>query len=103
MLRSWGPRADIPAVNQKAREAAAQLLAQLAILRLDSKQVSCLGNIQDCGKRVLRTSVLLDLRDLCKTPAMPTPIAQYGVCSTHCEAVTGSGMHIWAGMCLLVC
>ena len=42
MLRSWGPRADIPAVNQKAREATAQLLAQLAILRLDSKQVSCL-------------------------------------------------------------
>lgn len=40
MLRSWGPRADIPAVNQKAREATAQLLAQLAILRLDSKQVS---------------------------------------------------------------
>ena len=59
MLRSWGPRADIPAVNQKAREAAAQLLAQLAILRLDSKQVTCLANIFDCRGRELRTSVLL--------------------------------------------
>ena len=39
MLRSWGPRANIPAVNQKAREAASQLLAQLAVLRTDSKQV----------------------------------------------------------------
>ena len=39
MLRSWGPRANIPAVNQKAREAASQLLAQLAVLRIDSKQV----------------------------------------------------------------
>ena len=39
MMRSWGPRANIPAANQKAREAAAQLLAQLAVIRLDSKQV----------------------------------------------------------------
>lgn len=55
MLRSWGPRADIPAVNQKAREAAAQLLAQLAILRLDSKQASCLANFCDCSGKELRT------------------------------------------------
>lgn len=39
MMRSWGPRANIPAANQKAREAAAQLLAQLAVIRLDAKQV----------------------------------------------------------------
>lgn len=39
MPRSWGPRANIPAANQKARLAAAQLLAQLAVLRLDSAQV----------------------------------------------------------------
>ena len=39
MVRSWGTSANIPAANQKAREAAAQLLAQLAVIRLDSKQV----------------------------------------------------------------
>lgn len=44
MLRSWGPNANIPAVNQKAREAAAQLLAQLAVLRIDSKQVNHLAS-----------------------------------------------------------
>ena len=51
MLRAWGPRANIPAVNQKAREAASQLLAQLAVLRTDSKQVKlawrcCLLSLQ---------------------------------------------------------
>ncbi len=39
MPRSWGPRANIPAANQKARLAAAQLLAQLAVMRVDSPQV----------------------------------------------------------------
>ena len=34
MLRTWGPRANIQAVNQQARLAAAQLLGQLAVLRL---------------------------------------------------------------------
>ena len=39
MMRSWGPRANIPAANQKARGGTAQLLAQLAVILLDSKQV----------------------------------------------------------------
>ncbi|CAL8460688.1 g219 [Coccomyxa elongata] len=38
MPRTWGPRANIQAANQKARLAAAQLLAQLAVLRLDTAQ-----------------------------------------------------------------
>lgn len=43
MMRSWSPSANIPAANQKAREAAAHLLAQLAVIRLDSKQVEFLN------------------------------------------------------------
>jgi hypothetical protein len=38
MPRSWGPRVNIPAVNQQARLAAAQLLAQLAVIRLNATQ-----------------------------------------------------------------
>ena len=45
MMRSWGPSANIPAANQKAREAAAQLLAQLAVIRLDSKRVELLTRV----------------------------------------------------------
>lgn len=39
MPRTWGPRANIHSANQKAQLAAAQLLAQLAVLRLDTAKV----------------------------------------------------------------
>ena len=39
MPRTWGPRANIQAANQKARLAAAQLLAQLAVMRLNTAKV----------------------------------------------------------------
>ncbi len=56
--RTWGPRVDIPAVNQQARAAAAQLLAQLAVIRLDLHQArtpshalsSCLGSSLAAGR-----------------------------------------------------
>lgn len=64
MLRSWGPRADIPAVNQKAREAAAQLLAQLAILRLDSKQEN--------GCSVVDTAVMEQASDKASSSSQDT-------------------------------
>lgn len=47
MLRTWGPRANIQAVNQQARLAAAQLLGQLAVLRLHqvgTPHLLCYGN-----------------------------------------------------------
>ncbi|KAK9824432.1 hypothetical protein WJX72_010204 [[Myrmecia] bisecta] len=38
MPRAWGPRANIPAVTQRARLASAKVLAQLAILRIGAPQ-----------------------------------------------------------------
>ena len=68
MLRSWGPRANIPAVNQKAREAASQLLAQLAVLRIDSKQV-----------KLAWWCILLSLRQ--RSCAMKQAVGLSGICA----------------------
>ena len=38
--RTWGPKASIPAITQRARQAAAQCLALLAVRRLGLDQVS---------------------------------------------------------------
>ena len=38
--RTWGPKVSIPAITQRARQAAAQCLALLAVRRLGLDQVS---------------------------------------------------------------